>query len=173
MSGDEYSFLKVRRPSVRRSSPVEGAHSECVRSCEALSEEMEGRKPIPGPPMSKTPLPEEPGPREKQSIRAPTPRKRLSTVNASEEPSDQPLGSTVQQEDQQVESSKKKAKASFMKKSRPGANELPGPRKTITRKMKKHLLKKKHTVDKVRQWELRQLKDIEEATNWELTIEME
>ncbi|XP_038616620.1 coiled-coil domain-containing protein 201-like [Tachyglossus aculeatus] len=181
MSGDEYSFLKVRRPSLRRSSPVEDVHSERMVSCKILCsfKELEGRKTIPGLDTPEASLQQEPGPREKPSFQAPTPRKRRSTMIASEEPSaklqrDQSLGSIVQQEHQQVGSSKKKkANASSRKQSHPGANELPGARKPVTRKMKKHFLKNKHTVDKVRQWELRQLKNIEEATTWELTIEME
>ncbi|XP_074844149.1 coiled-coil domain-containing protein 201 [Carettochelys insculpta] len=121
--------------------------------------------------------PEESGDEMSHSSWATVPRRRLSTVLASEESTEEPSFKTMPPSvvsaaaEVPGEPSKKTAKATSKSPFAWLLSEIPGIKDPTARKRRKRTFEKKLLEVKQREWELRQLKNIEEATRHELTIE--
>ncbi|XP_067406435.1 coiled-coil domain-containing protein 201 [Emydura macquarii macquarii] len=121
--------------------------------------------------------PEESSEEKSHSFWAAVPRRRLSTVLASEASSEEPSSKTVlppivsAAADVTAEPSKTTAKVASKSPFAWLVTEIPGIKDPLVRKRRKRKFEKKLLEAKQRKWELRQLKNIEEATRHELTIE--
>ncbi|CAM4515615.1 coiled-coil domain-containing protein 201 [Caretta caretta] len=121
--------------------------------------------------------PEESSEEMSHSSWAAVPRRRLSTVLASEESSEEPSFKTMvppivsAAAEVPAEPSKKTAKVTSKSVFAWLVTEIPGIKDPSVRKRRKRKFEKNLLEAKQQEWELRQLKNIEEATRHELTIE--
>ncbi|KAM6451557.1 coiled-coil domain-containing protein 201 [Liasis olivaceus] len=103
------------------------------------------------------------------------PRRRLSTIIGSEESTEAlhqrvPFPVTPRKRSSNHNEWSKKSWVATTKQASSG-QEATDFKETVTKRKKKRNMDKKLVEKRVRQWELRQLKNIEEATAHELTIE--
>ncbi|XP_074052151.1 coiled-coil domain-containing protein 201 [Macrotis lagotis] len=167
-------FISSAKKLIKHSTPVDSTLSKSMISFESLSYLKEAGSERGTPmesPLLKTPFLEFSAHPETRSLRPIGQRKRLSTVSASEESNEEVqnslnLSSVKQGHEVPEPLTKKQSKMSFRKWHCYG---LPGIKDPAKRKGH---LKKTHMVNDLRQWELRQLQNIEEATHYELVIEV-
>ncbi|XP_026699522.1 uncharacterized protein LOC113477415 [Athene cunicularia] len=107
-----------------------------------------------------------------QSSRVVFSRKRLSTVLASDESNEDPSDKVVPKEETQA-STKASEETAVTPKSAPSrlVTGIPGIKDVLIVKTRKKKIDKAFVRKKQQEWVLRQLKNIEEATEHELTIE--
>ncbi|XP_077013554.1 coiled-coil domain-containing protein 201 [Tamandua tetradactyla] len=180
-SEDEDSSLVIRKAStlklIKHSTPEEGTLSHSLRPLGDISSLSEGG-PSGGSPVPANALQDIPSQLSGVSIKATFRKKRLSTVSASEEssaqvepdlevspPGEGPPATSTSAEQQQKEEG-------LQVRRLPRNMGLPGIPNTAERR-RRDPKKMAAMMERVRQWEIRLLWDIEEATQHELTIQDE
>ncbi|XP_056660851.1 coiled-coil domain-containing protein 201 [Monodelphis domestica] len=175
VSKEENSSLKFTstRKVIKHSTPVDTTLSKSLISIESISYLKEAgseRGNLLESPLPLTPFLELSTHPEARSVKPIGQRKRLSTVSASEDSNAEVQNSLNFSSDKQGHQlpdpvSKKRSKMSFRKWHCYG---LPGIKDPAERKGR---MKKKQVTNNMKEWELRQLQNIEEATHHELIVE--